>query len=68
MNALLDDSKIHTLPTGERIAINDNVRVLFEVDSLKHATEATVSRCGACDLSLRSLPHIPQEWFTSLQT
>jgi len=35
-----------TLPNGERIQIPSNVRLLFEVETLKHATLATVSRCG----------------------
>lgn len=35
-----------TLPSGERLSIPSNVRIILEVDSLKHATPATVSRCG----------------------
>ena len=46
MNSLLDDNKLLTLPNGERIRLPPNARILFEVDSLKHATLATVSRCG----------------------
>jgi dynein heavy chain 1, cytosolic len=42
----LDDNKILTLPSGERLAIPDNVRLFLEVDSLTYATPATVSRCG----------------------
>lgn len=34
------------MPNGERISIPGNVRLLFEVETLKHATLATVSRCG----------------------
>ncbi len=43
---MLDDNKLLTLPNGERLAIPDNVRFLFEVESLRFATLATVSRCG----------------------
>lgn len=43
LNALLDDNKLLTLPSGERIALSDNVRVVFEVDSLRHATPGTHS-------------------------
>ncbi len=46
LNSLLDDNKLLTLPNGERLALPDNVRILFEVDSLRYATQATVSRCG----------------------
>ena len=35
-----------TLPSGERLSIPDNMRIILEVDSLNYATPATVSRCG----------------------
>ncbi len=46
LNSLLDDNKLLTLPNGERLALPGNVRVMFEVQDLKYATLATVSRCG----------------------
>lgn len=46
LNSVLDDNRLLTLPSGERLAIPDNVRIMFEVHSLRHATLATVSRCG----------------------
>lgn len=46
LNALLDDNKMVTLPNGERLHLPEYVRILIEVDSLKHATPATVTRCG----------------------
>jgi hypothetical protein len=46
LNSVLDDNRLLTLPSGERLEIPDNVRLLFEVHSLRHATLATVSRCG----------------------
>lgn len=46
LNSVLDDNKLLTLPNGERLALPPNVRLLFEVQDLKHATMATVSRCG----------------------
>ena len=46
LNSVLDDNKLLTLPSGERLQIPQNVRIMFEVETLKHATLATVSRCG----------------------
>ncbi|KAL7555016.1 hypothetical protein ACHAWF_018608 [Thalassiosira exigua] len=60
LNSVLDDNKLLTLPSGERLSIPDNVRIIPEVDSLEQANEieprhfqispkktpATVSRCG----------------------
>lgn len=46
LNSVLDDNKILTLPSGERLEIPENLRIILEVDSLEQATAATVSRCG----------------------
>ncbi|KAI9731342.1 MAG: hypothetical protein M1834_005245 [Cirrosporium novae-zelandiae] len=46
LNSVLDDNKLLTLPNGERLNLPANVRVMFEVETLKYATLATVSRCG----------------------
>ena len=46
LNSVLDDNKLLTLPNGERLSIPPNVRIMFEVQDLKFATLATVSRCG----------------------
>lgn len=44
--SVLDDNKLLTLPNGERLNLPSNVRIMFEVEHLKYATLATVSRCG----------------------
>ncbi|WWC63949.1 uncharacterized protein I303_106555 [Kwoniella dejecticola CBS 10117] len=46
LNSVLDDNKLLTLPNGERLNLPSNVRVMFEVEHLRYATLATVSRCG----------------------
>ena len=46
LNSVLDDNKLLTLPNGERLVLPPNVRILFEVETLRFATLATVSRCG----------------------
>ena len=45
-SSVLDDNKLLTLPNGERLNLPPNVRIMFEVEHLKYATLATVSRCG----------------------
>lgn len=44
LNSVLDNNKLLTLPNGERLSIPPNVRIMFEVQDLKFATPATVSR------------------------
>ncbi|KAJ3290947.1 hypothetical protein HK104_006430 [Borealophlyctis nickersoniae] len=46
LNSVLDDNRLLTLPNGERLGLPPNVRIMFEVENLKQATLATVSRCG----------------------
>jgi dynein heavy chain 1 len=46
LNSVLDDNKLLTLPSGERLEIPPNVRIMMETETLQYATLATVSRCG----------------------
>ena len=46
LNSVLDDNRVLTLPTGERLAVPEHVRFLFEVENVAHATLATITRCG----------------------
>ncbi|XP_067943512.1 dynein axonemal heavy chain 6-like [Watersipora subatra] len=46
LNTVLDDSKVLCLSNGERIALADGMRLLFEVDNLSQASPATISRCA----------------------
>ena len=51
MNSVMDDNKILTLPSNERITLFPHMRMIFEIRDLKHATPATSSRAGVLFLS-----------------
>ena len=56
LNSVLDDNKLLTLPSGERLSIPPNVRIMFETETLRYATAASVSRCGMVWFSKKALP------------
>ena len=51
MNSVMDDNKMLTLASNERIPLKAHMRMVFEIRDLKHATPATVSRGGVVYLS-----------------
>mmetsp|Transcript_17542 Transcript_17542/g.38350 ORF Transcript_17542/g.38350 Transcript_17542/m.38350 type:complete len:153 (-) Transcript_17542:2143-2601(-) len=46
MNSVMDDNRMLTLASNERIPLLPHMRMIFEIRDLKHATPATVSRAG----------------------
>jgi len=46
LNTVMDDNKVLTLASNERISLTPSMRMLFEISHLKTATPATVSRAG----------------------
>lgn len=46
LNTVMDDNKVLTLASNERIALTKSMRLIFEIAHLKSATPATVSRAG----------------------
>eukprot|EP00741_Cyanophora_paradoxa_P022582 tig00000248_g21807.t1 len=68
LNSLLDDNRVLTLMTGERLLLPKNVTVLFELQDLVVASPATISRVwivfmDATDLGWRPLV---ESWLASL--
>ena len=59
LNSVLDDNRLLTMPSGERIQFGPNVNFLFETHDLSCASPATISRMGmiflrcACALAVR---------------
>ena len=54
MNSVMDDNKMLTLASNERIPLKAPMRMLFEIRDLKYATPATVSRAGILYISTDS--------------
>jgi dynein heavy chain len=69
MNTVLDDNRTLCLPNGERIKLNGRCprMLLFEVEDLKVASPATVSRCGMLWVPAEALGWLPyvQTWANS---
>jgi dynein heavy chain len=51
MNSVMDDNKLLTLASNERIPLKPNMRLIFEIRGLVYATPATVSRAGILYIS-----------------
>ncbi|CAK4776251.1 unnamed protein product [Aphanomyces euteiches] len=64
MNTVMDDNKVLTLVSNERIPLTESMRMVFEVHSLHNATPATVSRAGILyinDIDIGYLPFV-ESW------
>ncbi len=51
LNSVLDDNRLLTMPSGDRIQFGPNVNFVFETDDLSCASPATISRMGMIFLS-----------------
>jgi len=51
MNTVMDDNKVLTLVSNERIPLTSSMRLLFEISHLRNASPATVSRAGVIFLN-----------------
>jgi len=46
MNSVMDDNKMLTLASNERIPLTASMRLLLEINHMNHCSPATVSRGG----------------------
>ena len=46
LNTVMDDNKVLTLASNERVPLTPSMRLMFEIGHLREATPATVSRAG----------------------
>ena len=59
LNTLMDDNKVLTLASNERIALTPQMRLIFEISHLKSATPSSVSRAGILHLNTQDLGWSP---------
>ncbi|BHF75205.1 Dynein heavy chain 9, axonemal [Sparganum proliferum] len=66
LNTVMDDNKVLTLASNERIPLTPNMRLVFEISHLKTATPATVSRAGILYINPQDLGWMPfvSSWLT----
>ena len=60
LNTVMDDNKVLTLASNERIPLTPSMRLLFEISHLRTATPATVSRAGILYINPGDLGWNPQ--------
>ena len=51
MNSVMDDNRLLTLPSNERIRVEPHTKLVFEIRNLKFATPATATRAGILYIS-----------------
>jgi dynein heavy chain len=69
MNTVMDDNKVLTLVSNERIPLSPAMRMVFEINSLANATPATVSRAGILFINETDIGWRPfvKTWMASLR-
>ncbi|KAG7242136.1 hypothetical protein INR49_024182, partial [Caranx melampygus] len=55
LNTVMDDNKVLTLASNERVPLTSSMRLVFEISHLRTATPATVSRAGILYINQQDL-------------
>ena len=66
MNTVMDDNKVLTLVSNERIPLSNSMRMVFEIHTLRNATPATVSRAGILFINDNDIGYSPyvESWIS----
>ena len=68
LNSVLDDNRLLTLASGERLTLGENINLVFETHNLVFASPATISRMGMIYLNENDIDAswIVSRWLGSL--
>ncbi|KAK3254170.1 Dynein beta chain, flagellar outer arm [Cymbomonas tetramitiformis] len=69
MNTVMDDNKMLTLASNERIPLTGTMRLLLEINHMVHCSPATVSRGGVIFVNAEDIGWAPvvDSWINSLE-
>jgi len=59
MNTVMDDNKVLTLESNERIAMTGAMRMILEIEDMRNATPATASRGGCLCINEADIGWLP---------
>ena len=59
LNTVMDDNKVLTLVSNDRIFLTPQMRLIFEISNLRNATPATVSRAGVLFINETDIGWMP---------
>jgi len=69
MNTVMDDNKVLTLASNERIPMTTSMRMLLEIEDMRNATPATASRGGCLCINEPDVGYLPylNQWKDTLK-
>ena len=69
MNTVMDDNKMLTLASNERIPLTPSMRLLLEINHMNHCSPATVSRGGVIFVNVDDVGWKPvvDSWIEKLE-